>query len=86
MAGTPTPTAVAVSATQIDISWPAIDSATGYDIERDSVVIATDHATTTYNDTGLNPSTTYTYRVRSVGPPPSGGFGTAAFGTSGFGE
>lgn len=59
-------TVTTVSSTELDLSWNAASGATGYDIERDGVVIVTDHATTSYADTGLTPSTTYTYRVRST--------------------
>lgn len=60
-------TATAVSSSQIDLSWNAVTGATGYDIERDGAVIATDNVTTSYSDTGLTQNTTYTYRVRTVG-------------------
>lgn len=61
----PVVTATAVSSSQIDLSWTSIAGAIDYEIERDSVVIVTGHTTTTYNDTGLSPSTTYEYRVRA---------------------
>ena len=59
-------TATPVSSTAIDLSWSAVPTATGYDVERDTVVIATDVAATTYSDTGLTASTAYDYRVRAV--------------------
>jgi hypothetical protein len=59
-------TATGVSPSQVDLSWSAMPGATGYDIERDGVVIATDVVGTSYSDTGLNPTTTYSYRIRSV--------------------
>jgi hypothetical protein len=40
--------------------------ASGYDIERDGVVIATDVVGTSYNDTGLTSNSTHQYRARSV--------------------
>lgn len=52
--------------TTIDLAWDAVTGASGYDVERDSAVIATDVADTTFQDTGLDPSTEYTYRVRAV--------------------
>lgn len=58
-------TAVAVSAAQIDVSWDAYPGALGYDIERDGVVIITDHQSASYSDTGLAEATTYSYRVRA---------------------
>jgi hypothetical protein len=59
-------TATPISATQIDLSWTAMPGVSGYDIERNGVVIATDVIGTSYSDTGLTGSTTYTYRARSV--------------------
>jgi hypothetical protein len=52
--------------TQINLAWDAVAGATGYDIERNGIVIATDVSGTTYSDTGLSGSTEYTHRVRSV--------------------
>ena len=52
--------------TQIVMSWDAVSGATGYDVERDGVVIATDEAGLTYTDTPLSPSTEYDHRVRAV--------------------
>jgi hypothetical protein len=63
------PTGLAVTPTgntTMDVSWNAVDTATGYDIERDSVVIATDHVGLLYQDTGLSTATEYSYRVRAV--------------------
>ena len=57
---------MAVSSSQIDLTWDVASGATGYDIERDSVVVVTDHAGTSYSDTGLTASTLYSYRVRAV--------------------
>jgi hypothetical protein len=58
--------ATTISTSRIDLTWSAAAGATGYDIERDGVVIVTDHPTTGYSDTGLAENTTYTYRVRTV--------------------
>ncbi|MGE5474545.1 MAG: fibronectin type III domain-containing protein [Ignavibacteriales bacterium] len=50
--------------TSITIAWDAVEGATGYDIEVDSVVI--DNGTnTSYTHTGLLPGTRHTYRVRA---------------------
>lgn len=57
----------AISSTEIDLTWDAVLHATGYDIERDAVVIVLDHGTNSYSDTGLTASTEYDYRVRAVG-------------------
>ena len=57
--------ATAASSTRIDLSWDASTdnvAVTGYRIFRDGTEIATT-ASTTYNNTGLTPSTTYQYRV-----------------------
>jgi len=59
-------TANPVSSTEIDLSWDAAYTATGYDVERDGVLVATNVATTSYSDTSLTPNTLYSYRVRSV--------------------
>ncbi len=63
------------SSTRIDLTWgPATDDAAvaGYRIERCEGVscsnfsqIATTTTATSYSDTGLSPSTSYTYRVRA---------------------
>jgi len=58
----------AVSATQVTLSWsPASDtgggSVAGYRIYRDAVQVASVTSGTTYSDTGLTPSTTFSYSV-----------------------
>ena len=67
-------TATAASTTQINLSWPAATdnvAVVGYRVERQApgastfTQIATP-ATTTFNDTGLTPGATYSYRVRAV--------------------
>ena len=70
-----TPTANAVSGSEIDLSWGASNDnvgVTGYLLERCQGVgcsnftqIATPTGTS-YNDTGLSASTSYTYRVRAT--------------------
>ena len=68
-------TATVVSSTQINLSWAASSDAvgvTGYLIERCSGTGCTgfgqigNGTATSYSDTGLTPSTAYTYRVRAV--------------------
>ena len=64
------PTSTAVSDTQIDVSWDASSdnvSVDGYQVFRDSTAIATT-TLTSFSDTGLTPSTTYTYFVRAFDP------------------
>ncbi|MCK5448467.1 MAG: fibronectin type III domain-containing protein, partial [Gemmatimonadetes bacterium] len=59
----------AVSTTSIDLTWnPSSDPETGileYVVYRAGTEVARS-PTTTYSDTGLSPSTTYTYRVSAV--------------------
>jgi len=57
--------ATAIGADSIGLTWDAFTGAVGYDIERDSVIIVIDHPTNSYTDTGLDPATEYTYRVRA---------------------
>lgn len=51
---------------RIDLSWNAIPGALGYEIERDGLIIVTNHGSTSYSDTGRDPATEYCYRVRAV--------------------
>jgi hypothetical protein len=62
--------ATAASSDQIDLTWNDVGVLTGetFDIERDGNVIVYDHPTNSYSDTGLDPNTQYTYRVRAVAP------------------
>ena len=59
-------TATPVSDTEIALDWADAAGASGYDIERNGVVIVYGHAVSNYNDTGLTANTLYTYRVRTV--------------------
>ena len=75
--------ATANSSSAITVSWPNIDSETGYKLERGSSATGpwTQIATpatdaTTYQNTGLTQSTTYYFRIRS----------TNAIGDSGYSE
>jgi len=71
--------AVAVSSSQINLSWTTPSNnggsiITGYAVERSTnngntwstIVSNTGSTSTTYDDTGLSPSTTYTYRVSAI--------------------
>jgi carboxypeptidase T len=66
-------TATAISASQINLTWADSDIETGFKIERctgagcsDFAQIATAGANvTSYSNTGLTPSTSYSYRVRA---------------------
>lgn len=69
-ADAPIVAAVAVSSSQVDLSWVDVASETGYRIERsvdgtsDWVTITTTGQDVTgYSDTGLTPGTKYSYRV-----------------------
>jgi hypothetical protein len=60
-------TADPISTSRIDLEWDPVFGATGYDVERDGVVIAEDVAGLSYSDvTGLVASTEYDYRVAAV--------------------
>lgn len=64
-------TAAAVSSTSIKLDWSKVGGATGYALERKTgtgayAQIATPAATaTSYTDTGLAPSTDYSYRLKA---------------------
>jgi chitodextrinase len=61
-------TATAASPTQINLSWAAATDnvgVTGYNVYRGGTQIATLGAVTTFQNTGLTASTTYSYTVRA---------------------
>jgi hypothetical protein len=62
-------TATAVSSSQIDLEWDDVPGADGYQVERDSVIVNYYVTVSNWSDTGLSPSTLYTYRVRAVRVP-----------------
>ncbi|NEW05781.1 hypothetical protein GK047_07085 [Paenibacillus sp. SYP-B3998] len=60
-------TAAAVSGTQINLTWMAATDnvgVTSYEVYRGTTLVGTS-PTTSYSDTGLNPSTTYSYRIKA---------------------
>jgi hypothetical protein len=57
-------TATPITSSRIDLVWTATSGAIGYDVERNSVIVASP-VTKSYSDTGLTPATLYSYRVRS---------------------
>jgi hypothetical protein len=65
-------TVVPISTTQLEVSFLPVLTATGYDIRRDNVIIATDYnpaligGRIVYVDGGRTSATQYTYEVRSV--------------------
>ena len=61
--------AVAVSSSQINLSWAASTDnvgVTGYRVYRAGTLLATLGVVTTYQNTGLTPSTTYSYTVQAI--------------------
>ena len=61
-------TATAVSSSQINLSWTAATDnvgVTGYNVYRGGMQIATLGAVTTFQNTGLTASTTYSYTVQA---------------------
>jgi chitodextrinase len=60
-------TATAVSSSRVDLSWDASTSGdvVGYEIFRDGSPLAEVGEVTTYSDTTVSPSTTYSYQVRA---------------------
>jgi len=62
-------TANAVSSSQINLSWSASTdnvAVTGYQVLRNGTLLTSLGNVTTYQDTGLAATTTYTYRVRAL--------------------
>jgi hypothetical protein len=74
---------------QVTVSWNAVSGATGYQLYR-TANSGNESATpsvsgisgTTYTDTGLNPGTTYYYRVVAVNSSGASGFSTEASATT----
>jgi len=71
-------TAIAASPTQINLTWNDVTNDSGYRMERSPApggpwveIASLPQNTTSYPSTGLNPQTTYFYRVRAVN---TGGF------------
>ena len=65
----PALTGQAVSATRADLSWSgATDdiAVTGYEVYRDGALVATLGNVSTFSDTGLAPTTPYSYTVRAL--------------------
>jgi hypothetical protein len=85
-------TATAASNTQINLSWTAATETggtiTNYLIERCSGAACSNFAqvntstTTTFNDMGLTPSTSYSYRVRATDGTNSSGYSSTATATT----
>ena len=77
--------ATAAGATRIDLSWTASTdniAVTHYEIYRGSTLVATIGNVTTYADLNLDPSTSYSYRVKALDAVPnSSGFSNTATAT-----
>lgn len=58
--------ATPISSSEIDLAWTAAAGASSYDVERDGTIVIPSVVGTAFADTGLSPSTLYSYRVRSV--------------------
>ena len=68
----PVVTGTAASASEIDLSWPAVATANAYKVESSSDGgttwgILTSTATTSYANVGLNAASSYQYRVTAIG-------------------
>jgi len=62
---------VVQGSSRIDLSWDNVTGATGYAIMRNGLVIEANYTGShtvgsPYQDTGLDPETQYTYRVKGV--------------------
>jgi hypothetical protein len=80
--------ATAASSSQINLGWTASSGATSYNVKRATVsggpytTIATGVTSTSYNDTGLAPSTAYYYVVSAVNSVGEGANSTEATATT----
>ncbi len=73
----------AISSTDMEITFNAVSGATGYILQRAEGTSGTytevaQPSTTDYTDTGLNPNTTYSYRVAAIAPDPANNSGFSA--------
>lgn len=66
----------------VPMSWGSVADATGFDVERDGVVIVTNQAGTSYTDTTRPASSDYSYRVRGVNAGGNGPWSSAVVGTT----
>jgi serine protease AprX len=82
---TPTLSAQAVSSSQVDLSWAAVPGADGYTLDRCTgagcttfVTIAPSLTQTSFSNTGLAASTSYSYRLRAYNAGGPSGWSTVA--------
>jgi fibronectin type 3 domain-containing protein len=66
----------------VSLSWSADSGATSYTVERNGAVIASGIASTTYTDSGLSSSTSYTYNVAGVNSAGIGAYSSSVVGTT----
>jgi poly(hydroxyalkanoate) depolymerase family esterase len=60
-------TVIGTTDTTVSLSWTAVSGATGYNVYRGGVKVnGSAVGATSFTDTGLSPSTTYSYTVRAV--------------------
>lgn len=64
--GVPSGFEVAPSGTGLGLEWDDTAQASGYDVERDGVVIAQDVPVSSYQDNAVTAGSTHGYRVRAV--------------------
>jgi hypothetical protein len=79
--------ATAASPSQVNLSWNAVAGATSYAVQRSPdgstwAPLASGLTATGYTDAGLQPGTTYYYRVQASNAAGSGPFSTAASATT----
>jgi len=72
----------AVSSSEIDMSWNAVNSATGYELYRNGSPYINVGTSLVYHDTGLPASTTFTYQVAAYNGPFPGNSGQGALSIS----
>lgn len=84
VAPTTAPTVTIGTTTQytVPMSWGSVADATGFDVERDGVVIVTNQAGLSYTDVQRPASSDYSYRVRGVSAGGNGPWSSAVIGTT----
>ena len=73
--------ATAGTSDQVDLSWTGSAGATGYDVLRNGTKVGST-SVTTYHDSGLSPSTTYSYTVTATNSAGSSGPSNTATATT----
>lgn len=71
------------TASSVPLTWSAVSGATGYNVYRNAAkVTATPVTATSYTDSGLAASTTYSYQVSTVGSSGESAFSAVVSGTT----